>query len=277
MKRGIVTILAVVALMMPVLADAASNPWDKKLPFKSATIKYDLSGMETGQEVLYVRKHGKETARYHDASMSVLGMTMKNRTVEITTPDWMYSFDLEEGTGTKSVNPLKLMKLEYEKLSRSDKKKVLENSKKMGPHIMDGLQGSIEPNAKKIMGYSCDRVAMSGITVYSIHDTPIVLNSESNMMGITIKMVATDIDKGSVADKHFQFPEGLEPQTDPEADQMAQAMAEQTMAMLKDPEGFKKNNQGSMMIPQGRIKDIPPEEQQQMEDAMKALKNLFGN
>jgi hypothetical protein len=278
MKRGLVVLLMLVLLVMPHAAIGAKNPWEKELPFKNATINYTLSGMETGEEVLYIRKHGKEAARYRTTKTSMLGMSIINRSVEIMTPDWIYSFDLREGTGTRSINPQKLMIDEYSKLSKAEKETVEKNAEEMGSGIMSGMQGSLEKNAKEILGYSCDKVSVMGSTVYSIHGTQIALLTESNIMGVTVKSVATKLDKGAVPDKYFQNPEGIVPQPDPEADQMARMMAEQSISMLKDPKAFKENNQGTIMnmVP-GKSDEISPEEQQQVEEAMKALKELFGN
>ena len=166
MKRVSILALVFVALLLPGAAVAAKKaPWEVELPFKAATINYEISGMETGQEVLYIRQHGKETARYRSTTTSMLGMSLKSQTVEIMTPDWVYSFDLQEGTGSKSINPEKLMIEEYNKLSASEKKKVRENGEKMGASAMSGMQGSVEENAKEILGYSCDRATIMGTTV----------------------------------------------------------------------------------------------------------------
>ena len=287
MKRGMVTVMMLVALIFPIMAGAAKNPWEKKLPFKSATIHYELTGMETGQETLYIRKHGQETARYQISKTSMLGMTMDSRTVMITTPDWLYIFDLEERTGTKSINPEKAMIEEYNKLSKAEKKEVAKNAEEMGTSMMNGMNGSVEKKAKKILGYSCDLTQAMGSTIYTIHDTPIALYSDSNIMGMKVKSVATKFDKGSVDGKYFKFPEGIEPQPDPDGDQMARVIAKQTIAALKDPEAFKKSQQqsgkpatsASPRTPgnDSRQEEIPPEDQQVMEETMKALKGLFGN
>jgi hypothetical protein len=266
-----------VALMLALLAPlgANANPWEKQLPFAEATITYELSGMETGEEVLYIKDYGRRTASYRTTSTSMFGMTMKNRTVEMTDPDWVYTFDLQEQMGTKSINPQKLMIEEFSKLSDEERKTVEENAKTMGTSMMQRMQGAVEPKAREILGYPCDKSTMMGATVYSIHGSSIPLLTDSNMMGISMKSTATSISEDPVDEKHFQFPDGIEPQPDPEADRMAQIMAEQTVAMLKDPEAFKKENK-SLLGPQDQG-DISPEDQQQMEEAMNALKGLFGN
>jgi hypothetical protein len=98
------------------------------------------------------------------------------------------------------------------------------------------------------------------------------------MMGVTVKSEATHIEVGSVADAYFSFPQGIVPKPSIESDQMADMMAKQTIAILKDPDGFEKDNQDSIIgFPADQKNAISPEEQQQVEKAMKALKELFGN
>ncbi|MGA7279786.1 MAG: hypothetical protein WBW79_17760, partial [Desulfocapsaceae bacterium] len=187
-----------------------------------------------------------------------------------------YSFDLQEETGTKSINPRKLMLDEYQKLSAADRKKVDENAQKTAAIFMGTMQGSVEPNAKEILGYACDRTSGLDTTVYYIHDTPISLYTESNIVGISVKSVATSVEKKAVDEQFFQIPEHIVPQPDPEADRLAAIMAEQTIAALKDPAGFKQKNQGLLGLPPGEQPVIPEEDQMQMEEAMETLKKLLG-
>ena len=278
MRRRVVIVLLVLAIIFPYVATGKESPWEKKLPFEKATISYSLEGMETGEEVLYIRDFGRETARYRTTKTSMLGMTMNNRNVEIMTPDWMYTFDLEEGSGTKSINPQKLMKEAFNKLSADDQEAVIKNAEEMGTGFISTMQGAFERDAKTILGYSCDKVTAMGSTTYSIHGTPIVLHSETNIMGVSVKTTATKIEKGNAPNSYFELPSGIIPEVDTEADQMAKMMAEQSIAMLKDPEAYKENAQNNMMkmIPH-RSETISPEEQKQVEEAMKTLKGLFGN
>jgi hypothetical protein len=274
MKKGFLFGLMVLMLLPVSVAAGDKSPWELKLPFKSATIHYTISGMENGSEVTYIRDYGREVATYHTTKTTMMGMTMVNETVDIDTPEWLYQFDLTERTGTKSVNPEKYMIEEYNKLSRADKKRVKENGEKMGASIPEGFGGNVQQNAQKILGYSCDRAEMMGTVVYSIHGSGIPLLVESNMMGMNMKIEATSVDKGKVSDKYFQFPEGIEAKFDPQSDAMAHEMAKQTIAMLKDPESAKK--QGGRPMMQGQQQQMSPEDQEQMQQAMEMLKGMFG-
>jgi len=97
------------------------------------------------------------------------------------------------------------------------------------------------------------------------------------MMGMTMKIEATSVDKGKVAKKFFEFPQGIEPEFDPQSDAMGREMARQTIAALKDPESIKKQcGMTGMPGMQGQKQEMTPEEQQQMEQAMEMLKGMFG-
>lgn len=274
MKKGFLLGLLLVMLSSLSVAAGESSPWEAKLPFKNATIHYTISGMENGTEVIYVRDYGREVATYHTTKTTMMGMTMVKETVEINTPDWLYQFDLNEKTGSKSVNPEKYMIAEYDKLSRAEKKRVRENGEKMGVTFSEGFGGNVQQNVKNILGYSCDRAEMMGSVVYSIHGSGLPLFIESNMMGMNMKIEASSVDEGKVADSFFQFPQGIEAKLDPQSDAMAREMAKQTIAMLKDPESVKK--QGGIPMMQGQQEQMSPEEKEQMEQAMEMLKGMFG-
>lgn len=276
MKKGFLFGL-VLLLLLPVSVFAGNDsPWETKLPFKNATIQYTISGMENGTEVTYVRDYGREVASYHITKTSMMGMVMVNETVDIMTPDWVYSFDLTNHTGMQQVNPEKYMIEEYHRLSNAEQKQVHENGKKMGVSVAEGLGGEVQQNVEKILGYSCDRAEMMGTVAYSIHGTDIPLRVESNMMGMSMKIEATSVDEGKVADKFFRLPEGIEPKLDPQSDAIARSMAKETIAMLKDPRGAKKMKAEAMDERMKANEQMSPEQQEQMEQAMEMLKGMFG-
>lgn len=264
--------------LSPVVVSAGKDlPWEKKLPFETATIKYAVHGMEEGEEVLYVKNYGKERASYRTTVTKMMGMTMQNSSVEIQTPEVIYSFDLQERSGVKSVNPQRYMNEEYEKLSSADKKKVKKNAEKLGGAFAEGGTGAVEQNAIKILGYSCDKIAiMDGAAVYLIHDTDIPLKNVVSMMGMNMTMEATSIDTGKVDDSFFQHPAGIVLEENAEADGMARVMAQKTIAMLKDPEAAQDMVPAQMGIPQEQMEQMSEEEKQMMQQMMEGMKGLLG-
>ena len=276
MKR-IALIAVFVGLSLPRFVAADSTPWSWKLPFEQGVITYEISGMESGREILYLRDFGATSARHRETTTTILGITQKQSSIEITTPEYIYSFDLQERTGSKSLNPKKFMIREYEKLSDTDKQKVNENAPKMAKVFTGDLHAGIEQNVKEILGYSCDRTRAMGSTVYVIHGTGVSLLSETDFMGIQIKSSAVSIEIEGVDTSYFEFPEGIEVARNQEADQMAQMIAQQTMTALKDPASVPTKSQGFMGLPSNGQPEIPEEDKLELEEAMKTIRGLLGN
>jgi len=214
---------------------SAVLPWEQKLPFESGVIRYSISGLEVGTEMVYIRDWGRIRATYHESKATMVGVTMQTREVEIKTPEYIYTYDLESKEGFKALNPQKIMAEEYHSLSPVEQHRVQENARKMSSAYAEGMGGKVVENAETILGYSCDRVnIMNGSTTYLIHGTDIPLKTEMNMMGAGVLIIATTVETGPVDDTHFQHPEGLVAAVDAEADAMAEQMARQAIAMLKD-------------------------------------------
>ncbi len=267
-------------MLVPMLVHAGDKtPWDEKLPFKHATITYALSGLQKGTEIRYMTDNGMKTATYTSSSMKVMGITQKTETIKFEDPDWIFHYDLEEGVGSKQTNPKKYMIEEYNKLSKKEKEQVLKNSKDTSPgSLLGGLKAKVEKNATKILGFSCDKASMMGTVVYSIHDTTVPLLTESNMMGVKMRIEAIGIDRGKPAGKFFEHPKGITAVYDPEADELSRAMAAQVIEILKDPEGLKMPETGNPVMQQEMKKDeMPPEVNKEIEQAKQLLKGLFGD
>jgi len=255
---------------------AGGNPWEKKLPFAEATIRYQLSGSQEGTEEKYYRDHGRQMATYHTSTTTMMGMKVSNETVVIEDPEWIYTYDIKEKTGTKAANPVKFMAEEYGRLSEAEKKQVEKNAESLGTNMMQGMNGKVERKVTRLLGYDCDRTSMMGTTVYLIHDTPVALKTETDMMGMKMVSVATSVEEGKADAARFTHPAGIEAIHDLQADEMAKAMAAQTMAMLKNPDGMK-----GMTMPatgsgqQGR--GPGSEDRQAAEQAGQLLKGILGN
>ncbi len=258
-------------------------PWERKLPFDSATIEYRISGMQSGTRTTYVKEHGKYEASYENLAMHIMGMTQKMESVEITTPDWIYNIDLVERSGTKSVNPRKYMMEEYRRLSDADKKKLLKNVEKTGAAIMSGMNGQVQHKAARIMGYSCDVISMQGIKVYAIAGTDFPLKTESNLMGMKHVEEAVSIKEGPVPDEKFQPPAGIHLETSPEAERMAREQARMMIQSLVQGRPVAGVTQQGGMAPGAAPAAAPPPapqgggaQQPDMNQFIKQLQGMMG-
>ncbi len=248
-------------LMAPSCSTASQSPWDVKLPFKSAIITYNITGMENGTQTTYIKDYGKYRATYRDTSMTVMGFTQHMKTAEITTPEWIYSIDFTEGTGTKSVNPVKYLKEEFEKLSSSDKKKVMKNAEKMGISWTNNTGGKLERNAAKFLGYKCDVMTGQGMKLWMIAGTDLILKSEMDMMGAHNVTEATSIKTVNVPDSKFTPPSNISIDFDRESEEAARRDARE---MIKSLLEGKPMTMPSGMIPSEGGMPQPPAQQQGM-------------
>ncbi|MDD2463117.1 MAG: hypothetical protein PHI97_03905 [Desulfobulbus sp.] len=275
-------------LMSGSLAWSADFPWEMKLPFKEATIHYQLSGSQQGEETLYLKDYGRLRAKYHHGSITMMGMTTKTETVEISDSDWIATYDLVEKSGSKTTNPNKLYQNEYSKLSRSEKKNFEKNAKEFGAGMMAQFGSTVTRSSDKFLGYDCDVIAVSGMSTNTVlRGSDVSLKTETSMMGIKSANSATLIDTTSaIPDSVFLPPAGINAQLNPQAESMMEGMVQQTVNAFKDPEGAKKMQSqagaASMMVPtrqQAMEADgVSAEDQQemmrQMQEAMQQLQKV---
>ena len=259
--------LAILLLSSPVLAQK-ENPWERKLPFKEATISYQITGTQTGSSTMYLKDYGKTSAIYRNATTKIMGITNQENTLNILTSDWIYNIDLSSKEGSKQVNPEKYFIEEFNRLSAAEQKKVTINAEKMGMGTMVGMDGEVIKNAANILGYNCDKVSMMGITIYSISDTDLSLKTETNMMGMAFTQVATKINKGSVPAAKFAIPADIQITHQPAADEMAKSHAKMTIQSLLEG----KRPSDRMEHPNNQQPEMPADMQEQMEKMMK----MFG-
>jgi hypothetical protein len=287
MKNRYLLVVSMGVLMSGTLAWGGDFPWEMKLPFQEATIQYQLSGSEQGEETLYLKDYGRQRAKYHKGGTTIMGITSQTETVEITDPDWVYTYDLMEKTGFKTTNPNKLFREEYNKLSSGEKKIFEKNAKQYGLSMMDQWGGSVTRSSGTVLGYECEVLTINDgmSTVYNIRGTDIPLRSEVSAMGINNLNAATHIDtRSSVPDKVFAPPVGITASLDPEAEEMMSGMVQQMVASFKEPDGGSKMGQQGgpgMMMPSSRQQameadGMSAEEQQemmrQMQKAMQQMK-----
>ncbi len=269
MKKILITLF-----LWPLAILAADSPWDTKLPFKSATLEYQVTGSMNGTKTLYIKDYGQKSAEYTDTVMSMFGMKQQQKNLTLTTPDWVYEYDLVAREGTKQINPTKIFNEEYNKLSRSEQKKLHQNAEKFGIDFIGGLQGKIKKNAATILGQKCDLSEVMGTQVYTLSGTSLPLKISSKTLGLQTQEEAIKFNKDSVPDSKFQHPKGITAHHNPDTDHMIREQIRSTMQTLIDgkapsayPTGSTQNQQESQNNNQ-----LNDEQQQQLNKIMK----MFG-
>jgi len=283
MKNQFLPALSLVLVFSASLALGADQPWERRLPFKEAIIRYELKGSEQGSETLYVRDYGRVRAKHHQASTTIMGMTNKTETLELTDPDWVTTYNLIEKTGEKITNPQKIYQKEYSKFNTEEKKNFEKNSKELGTSVMGNFGAEVKQSSAKLLGFDCDVTSVGGMsTVYLLHGTDIPLKSEVLVMGMASTNLATKVDtSASVPDAAFQPPAGIIAQANAEAETMLAGTIEQVMETLKRPDGAKAMQQfGQPLMPAGAMPQAmegggsQAEQQQLMREMEAAMKKL---
>ncbi len=238
---------------------AGDNPFDPKLPFKTAVIKYKMAGMSKGTSTLYI--DGQRQAKEEDSTLAMMGMNQKKKSVHITLPDKVIEVDLLERTAKATSNPKTLMAQEYEKLSAAEKANVKKNAPKMGDMMAQQFMGK-KPQMSEgsFLGKPVQIATMGTLVSQTWKDVGIVLKTKGAMMGMNIDEEATSIETDvAIKSSVFEVPAGITVQFDQEGDKMVRAVAQMTIGMLKDPD-FEKNVQkegrgGMPMMPMQGMDD----------------------
>ena len=280
MKRSITaSLLATISFSVaPVMA--ADLLWNMKLPFKEATIQYELKGSEQGSETLYIKEYGKFRAKHHTGTVAVMGQSMRTDTIELTDPDWVTTYNLSEKTGNRFTNPSKLYMDEYARLTAAEKANVEKNTKQMATTMFGQMGGSVKPCQEKMLGQDCDVSTMGDhFTTYLLRGSDIILRSEVSVMGIKREVNATRIDTTSALPATaFTPPAGITVKSDSQAEAMMAQNVRQMIDTLKRPDGADslKKQAGNLIPPAvlpagpaGENPGLSKEEQAQMEQALK--------
>jgi len=288
MRRTCMTAVLFTFLTFCSMAFGADLPWEMKLPFKEATIHYELKGSQQGSETLYVKEYGKLRAKHHKASSTIMGRTTASDTLELIDPDWVTTYNLTQKTGEKFTNPNKLYLAEYSKFNSEEKMNFEKNAKEYGASMMGNFGGSVKQSSAKILGYDCDVATMGGMsTVYIMHGSGIPLRSEVAVMGMANTVNATQVDTSSaVPGSAFTPPVGITATVNQEMETMMAGNIQRTMQTLKRPDGVEAMKKSNPMLPAGVMPSsgddennpMDKEEQQQMmknmQEAMKRMQQM---
>ena len=168
---------------------------------KSAIIKYKVSGMNEGTEVVYFDNWGRQEAKYTNTTMNMMGMTNKTNTLTIMTDSgkWIYSIDLDKNTGTKTKNP---MYDDFAGKSEKELEKFAEN--------MLGVLGAKKTGTEKVAGKTCDVWESQMANTKTCVWNGITLKTETGLGQMSINMVATEVKEGvSIPKDKFEVPSNV--------------------------------------------------------------------
>ncbi len=201
MKR-LTLILSIFGMLVYLIPEVkAAEPYQKKYPFKSAIIHYEIKGeVQSGTEELYIQ--GVKSCSIKHITIKVLNNIQKQDLMVIDDGENVYSIDLNEKTGTKMVSPYKMT----QELTPEEREKLEET----GLALVKGISGKLnhEPiGTENILGKPCKIYKIFGVKSWQWEGVP--LKTEMQMMG-KITQTATKIDVNkAISDSRFKVPAGI--------------------------------------------------------------------
>ncbi len=120
--------------------EAATEAYRRYPELKSAIIKYNVSGMNTGTEIVYIDDWGRREAIYKKMTTKMMGIDIERNVMTLITENgkWVYNVDLNSKTAIK--------------MNRAGYKALQGNS---GDN-MDVAIGAMKIGTEEILGRVCD-------------------------------------------------------------------------------------------------------------------------
>jgi len=203
MERASLLLTATV-LIMAIGAAATAVDSSKAYPFKSAIIKYRISGsIQQGTQTLSIDDYGKKTRTERETTINVIGTKRKDSTLEIDDGRDHYRIDLIRKTGEKTPSFSRVAE-EMVKTMSAEQKKDMEE---LGKELVRGLTGKEEmkPAGKgTVLGKECAVYDLMGVKSWLWNN--LALKIENPSLGNMIQeAVDLQVDVPIAADK-FKAP-----------------------------------------------------------------------
>lgn len=180
-----------------------------KFPFKSAIIKYKISGdMQNGEQELYIDDYGEKNCSIMDIAMTMGGFNTTTQNMTINNGNDFYNIDLSKKTGIKAT------------IDKEQREKMKDIAKKIVPTPEEMEKSWNKVGTETILGKPCDIYEGEGMKAWLWKK--VMLKTEFSMMGnYTMEAISLDIDV-SIPNSRFEPPSDI-------------TITEQDLAI---PEGF---------------------------------------
>ncbi len=161
---------------------------------KSAIIKYKVSGMNTGTEVVYIDGWGRREAIYKKVTTKMMGVDLERNYMTLITENgkWIYNIDLNSGIAIK--------------MDETGFKSLAGNTERN----MDNTIGATKIGTEEIVGRVCD-VWKKGYP-YSMAWIwkGVALKKDQDVAAMGVTTEATDVQENvSIPEDKFTIPPGV--------------------------------------------------------------------
>jgi len=177
----------------------ASNSNLRRYGVESGMVKYELSGSQTGTKTIYWDNWGMREATYKESSITAAGVTIDSNEVSVMDGEWIYNFDPEEKTGTKITNSL---------LQSIASNTGNDDLGEVGLQILEAT-GAKKTGTENVAGKTCDVYTVASLGTETCVWNAVTLKTNSELAGISISEVATEVSTGSVPADVFEIPSDI--------------------------------------------------------------------
>ncbi len=180
----------------------AQSPELRRYKLRSAVVEYKMSGAQTGVETIYFDQWGMREAKYTQAEINMMGVSVKKNELTFLDGDWTYRVDLDKKTGAKMPTPLM--------------QEMKEAAKRQGKDFTDmGKEMLIRMGGKKIgeaavLGKPCEIWTIKSLQTTSWIWQGVTLKTEAKMMGKTMLTEATRVQENpAIPPEKFVLPQDV--------------------------------------------------------------------
>jgi len=196
-----------IALCCFALPAAGGLEEGKVYPFKSAVIKYRITGsLQEGTETLYIDDYGRKTRTERETVLTIMGRKRRESALEIDDGEHLYRIDLLRKTGERTTSYSKVAR-EMGKIMSPEQKKAMED---LGKEIVKGFTGEekLKPTGRGVvLGRECVIYDVMGVKSWQWNS--LALKTENPSLGNMVQeAVEIRIDAPIPADV-FKPPPGI--------------------------------------------------------------------
>lgn len=219
------------------------NPFIRKFPLQEGVITYATRGNHHGGQILYFSDYGRKQLLVEKMPNSILHKANGKERLTLILPDAKYIIDPKSGHALKSPRLEKTLYTLFQKLTKKEQQKILDNLQKTAPRSWENISGSCVKAVKKIAGYRCNEERIGGVRTCTIARGALPLEKRIELLGYTIDTFATKVTAQSIDPDYFKLPKDLtivegKERTDQKAERIIQNL-------LNDPKGCQKKISGS--------------------------------
>lgn len=191
-----VWVAALLGMAVSYSSVSADNSLSRLYPFERATIKYALTGLQTGTQTTYVKEWGAVQAQHVDSRISMMGYERPFNSRIISTPEWVYTIDLVTNSGMRIANPMKNVMASGERDPEEIAKQMM------------AAMGGVKVGKDSHAGEACTIWEIKAAsTKMCLRDDNLLVYTRTDIMGQSMEINLVSLEKGRADDSNFIIPD----------------------------------------------------------------------